>query len=197
MNPYEASTAQSQEQLRQIAEDQRRQQELAARQQEEIRRQQEMMRQTQAQQGGDMGPITSSMGVGNFQSIFGGGAGAGSTTGAGASGASGAASSGGLGSLAGMWPAAVVVAAVANESYAKDKGYRRGGLDYIKDLGLGRVLYQDIDQRWAPKLTGKSDKLGIGGDMRAGAALGSLQPKKAIDHLKNDSSIGKLLKKIF
>lgn len=128
-------------------------------------------------------------------SLGGGGAAAGGASG----GAAGAAGSSGLGgSLAAAGPWAALAAAIfANEKSAKDGGYRREGADYAKDLATGRVLYQDVDQRWAPKIFGHSDKTGMGGDMRMASALGSLQPKKAWEHLTEDSSIAKIFKKIF
>lgn len=174
----------------------RRQQEQHDEEMRQNRREQERrMREAQDQQVG----LGQQAGLGDggispFQALniakkFGGGAGA-------EAGASSGAASSGAGSLASMWPAAVVVAAIANENYATKKGYRREGTDYLKDLSLGRVLYQDVDQRWAQKLTGSKDQLGLGGDMRAGSAMASFQPGKAWKHLKNDSTVGKLLKKI-
>lgn len=150
--------------------------------------------------GGGLGLSSSAGGLGLNGSSF--ASGIGSSVGGGAAsggGAAGAASSTGLGgsmAAAGPW-AALAAAIMVNEKSAKDGGYRREGADYYKDLATGRVMYQDVDQRWAPKLFGEKDKTGLGGDMRAAAALGSLQPKKALDHIKNDSSLGKLLKKIF
>lgn len=167
------------------------------------------MQQMQAQQSGSMpniGMLSSFMGGGQgggLSSMFGGGASA-SAGGAAASGggaaAGGSAAAGGgsaAGGLAAFWPAAVVLAGIANETSAKKNGYRREGSDYTKDLITGKVLYQDVDQRWAPKLFGEKDSTGMGGDMRAAAALGGLDPGKAWKHFKEDSSIAKLFKKIF
>ena len=194
--------------------------ELAAKRREELRQtllnQQLMQKQQQAGGGGGspLSMISSMMGNGSgggggLSSMFGGGASGGASnaglnalldgTGSAASGAGGASAGGGgaMSSLASFWPAAVVIAGIANESHAKDKGYRREGSDYTKDLITGKVLYQDVDQRWAPKLFGEKDSMGLGGDMRAASALGGLDFKKSFKHFTKDSSIAKIFKKIF
>lgn len=155
---------------------------------------------TLASGGSGIGMTAGGSGLGMSGAGFASGIGSGVGAGGGAAGGGAAgAASGGIGSMAasaGPW-AALAAAIYGNEKSAKDGGYRREGTDYAKDLATGKVLYQDVDQRWAPKLFGENDKMGFGGDMRAASALGSFQPKKALDHFKDDSSIGKLLKKIF
>lgn len=182
--------------------------ELAAKRREELRQTllAQQLQQKQQQSGGGMGNPMGMMsgmmgggggGGGGLSGMFGGGGGAAasgaSTAGGSAAGAGGGAAS----SLASFWPAAVVIAGIANESYAKKKGYRREGSDYTKDLITGKVLYQDVDQRWAPKLFGEKDSMGLGGDMRAASALGGLDFKKSFKHFTKDSSIAKIFKKIF
>ena len=57
-------------------------------------------------------------------------------------------------------------------------------------------MSQDINGRWAPKLFGSSDKMGLGADMKAGGEASHLDLNGTIDNLKN-GTIGKLFKKIF
>ena len=111
---------------------------------------------------------------------------------------SGGASSSGLGSglaAAGPW-AALAAAVIGNETYARNRGDRRSGGDYYKDLATGRVLSQDVDNRWSPMLFGKDDKWGFGHDMSFAADLGSFQFGKAWKDFQK-GSIFSLFKNIF
>lgn len=123
------------------------------------------------------------------------GLGAGGSLGSFAGGGGGSAASGGLGgSLAAAAPwAALAAVIVGNESYAKNHGYRRSGSDYYKDLATGRVLSQDVDNRWSPMLFGKSDRFGFGHDMSFAADIGSFQFGKAFKDLKK-GTLGKIFK---
>lgn len=135
------------------------------------------------------GAATSGVGAGGSLGAFAGGA---SSAAAGASGAAGGAS--GLSSLGSLGPwGALAAVIVGNESYAKSNGYRREGTDYYKDLATGRVLSQDVDNRWSPMLFGKSDRFGLGKDMSFAADLGSFQFGKAWKDLRQ-GSLGKLFK---
>ena len=123
--------------------------------------------------GGGMG---GGMPLGGLSSLMGSGGGATAGTGAGmatsgsavsggaAAGGGGAASAGGsmgsAASAAGPW-AALAAVILANETYARDRGYRaehesgdkKGDVDegqYYQDLLGGDVLPQDVEQRWAP-----------------------------------------------
>lgn len=89
----------------------------------------------------------------------GAGMGGGAAGAGGAGGASGATSA--LGS-AGPW-GLLAAAIIGNETYAKKHGYRREGSDYWRDLGSGKVLWQDIENRWGPKIFGNST---LGADSR-------------------------------
>ncbi|OZI26719.1 hypothetical protein CAL26_05195 [Bordetella genomosp. 9] len=125
------------------------------------------------------GAATSGIGAGGTLGAFaeGGGAAAGGAAGGGSAGAG----------LAAFWPAAVVAAAVGNEMYAKNHGYRRDGADYYKDLATGRVLSQDVDNRWSPMIFGKNDNMGFGHDASFAADVGSFQFGKAFKDLKKSS----------
>ena len=84
-----------------------------------------------------------------------------------------------------------------NEYNAKKGGYRSDNNgQYAKDLITGKVMSQDVNERWAPKLFGSSDKFGLGGDMKAGAELSHGDFHGFKENLK-DGTIGKLVKKIF
>ncbi|OZI20499.1 hypothetical protein CAL26_23685 [Bordetella genomosp. 9] len=124
------------------------------------------------------GAATSGIGAGGTLGAFAGGGG---TAAGGAAGGSAAASGASLG-----WPL-LAAAVIANESYAKNHGYRRDGADYWKDLATGRVLSQDVDKRWSPMLFGKNDNMGFGHDMSFAADAGSFQFGKAFKDLKDSS----------
>ena len=173
---------------------------------DETRRQQELAQQRAAQaqyggsgQGQGMDP---SAGIGIAKSFMGGGSAAGSGAGAGgatAGGSAGGSAAGGLGSAAasaGPWAALAAVVAV-NEHNAKKGGFRaENDKEYAKDLATGKVASQDINKRWAPKLFGSSDKMGLGADMKAAGEASHLDLNGTIDNMKN-GTIGKLIKKIF
>lgn len=183
--------------------------------------------QPQQQQANSGNPFSSGMSSGlnmgsNLQSIFGGGGSAASTSmsmgasqagyapevmsawqgggaaaGGGASaGAAGGSSAGGMLASAGPW-AALAAAILINENEAREGGYRdEDDWEYAKDLFGGKVLSQDINERWSPKLFGDDD-YGFGGDMEVFGELSTLDFSNAWDKLKNDSTIAKLLKKVF
>lgn len=185
------------------AEELRRQQEEARRQQEEARKRAEEAAAEAArsrQQGGGMSP---GAGVGIAKSLMGGGGGAsaGGAAGGGAAGGAGAGASGGssaAGAVSAAGPWALLAATIAvNEYNAKKGGFRaEDDKEYARDLISGKVLSQDVNGRWAPKLFGSSDKFGLGADMKAGAELSSLDLGSTIKNLKQ-GTIGKLLGKIF
>ena len=64
------------------------------------------------------------------------------------------------------------------------------------DLLDGKVASQDINGRWAPKLFGNNDRMGLGADMKAAGEASHLDLNSTIDNLKK-GTVGKLLKKIF
>lgn len=134
------------------------------------------------------GAATSGLGAGGSLGAFAqGGASAGGLGGLGGGAAAGG-GGGAMGGLAAAGPwAALAAAIIGNETYAKNHGYRRSGSDYYKDLATGRVLSQDVDNRWAPMLFGKNDRMGLGKDMSFAADLGSFQFGKAFKDLKGSS----------
>jgi len=134
------------------------------------------------------GTATSGLGAGGTLGAFAqGGASAGGLGGLGGASAAGSGSGAASGlAAAGPW-AALAAAIIGNETYAKNHGYRRSGSDYYKDLATGRVLSQDVDNRWAPMLFGKNDRMGLGKDMSFAADLGSFQFGKAFKDLKGSS----------
>ena len=186
--------------MSQVSDDTRRQQELA----------QQRATQSQASSAGQGQGISPSAGIGIAKSFMGGGAGgagagAGGAGGAGAGGAAaggsagGSSAAGGLGGAAasaGPWAALAAVIAV-NEYNAKKGGFRaENDKEYAKDLATGKVMSQDINGRWAPKLFGSSDKMGLGADMKAAGEASHLDLNGTFDNLEN-GTIGKLFKKIF
>lgn len=182
--------------MSQVSDDARRQQELA----------QQRATQSQASSAGQGQGISPSAGLGIAKSFMGGGAAGGSGAGAGGAGgaaaggsAGGSSSAGGLGGAAasaGPWAALAAVIAV-NEYNAKKGGFRaENDKEYAKDLATGKVMSQDINGRWAPKLFGSSDKMGLGADMKAAGEASHLDLNGTFDNLEN-GTIGKLFKKIF
>lgn len=134
------------------------------------------------------GAATSGVGAGGTLGAFAeGGAGGLGGLGGGTSAAGGAGATGGTAALGATGIGALILAGIANENYAKKNGYRRSGSDYYKDLATGRVLSQDVDNRWAPMLFGKNDRMGLGKDMSFAADLGSFQFGKAFKDLKGSS----------
>ena len=182
--------------MSQVSDDAKRQQELA----------QQRATQSQASSAGQGQGISPSAGLGSAKSFMGGGAAGGSGAGAGGAGgaaaggsAGGSSAAGGLGGAAasaGPWAALAALIAV-NEYNAKKGGFRaENDKEYAKDLATGKVVSQDINGRWAPKLFGKSDKMGLGADMKAAGEASHLDLNGTFDNLEN-GTIGKLFKKIF
>ena len=185
--------------MSQVSDDAKRQQELA----------QQRAAQSQSSSAGQGQGISPSAGIGIAKSFMGGGAAGGSGASAGGAGgaggaaagssAGGSSAAGGLGGAAasaGPWAALAAVVAV-NEYNAKKGGFRaENDKEYAKDLATGKVMSQDINGRWAPKLFGSSDKMGLGADMKAGGEASHLDLNGTIDNLKN-GTVGKLIKKIF
>ena len=179
---------------------------------QEAKRQQDLAlqraTQSQASSTGHGQGISPSAGIGIAKSFMGGGAGGAGAGAGGAGGAGGAAAggsaggssaAGGLGGAAasaGPWAALAAVIAV-NEYNAKKGGFRaENDKEYAKDLATGKVMSQDINGRWAPKLFGSSDKMGLGADMKAAGEASHLDLHGTFDNLKN-GTVGKLFKKIF
>lgn len=153
--------------------------------------------------GGSGGAAGSAGGGGGFglSSIFGGGSAAGGGAGAaGGSSAAGGAASSGAGGLASAGPWAALAAVIlANESNARDNGYRnKDDKKYAQDLLGGAVLEQDLNQRWLPKIYGKdlkNDKFGLGHDQKAVGEFGSGDFSNGFKALE-DGTLGKIAKGI-
>ncbi len=153
-------------------------------------------------------------GIGGLASMFGGGGGAatGTATGAtattggtsaaggGAGAAGGGGSAGGGGAAAGWW-AALAAIIIANESEAQRGGYRSEDEgDYAKDVLGGKVLEQDVENRWLPMIFGEDDEgnlrndfTGLGGDTKAGAEIASLNFDNAWKSFKEEGVLSKIL----
>lgn len=148
------------------------------------------------------------------------GMGGGSALGAGSaatSGVSGVASSGGASSAAGGsgggmgmgalgWWALLAAAIAANESAAEeDKARSTSKSQWAGDILSGRVFEQDMSKRWLPKIAGESlggsryanDDYGLATDAHILADISTGDFSNAWDALRNDSSIARLLGKIF
>jgi len=130
-------------------------------------------------------------GQGGLGSLFGGGAGG---TGGTAAGSSAGGGSSALAS-AGPW-AALAALIVANESGAREGGYRDEDTgEYLQDLFGGKVLEQDFNQRFLPKLVGEDfedDKLGLGADASVAADLSTFDFSNAWDTFKDHGLLSKL-----
>ena len=181
---------------REIAEAQREQR---LRDEEERKRQTEAMRESMTQQPAQQSSVgmDPSMGMGAMQA-FGGGSGGSAVGAAGASGSSSAAGS--SVAAAGPWAALAAIIAV-NEKSARNGGHRRDGADYAKDLASGKVLSQDVNERWVPKLGGyENDKTGLLHDAGAGAEFLSLDFKDGFKKLADGGTAKTVLsgiKKLF
>ena len=181
---------------REIAEAQREQR---LRDEEERKRQTEAMRESMSQQPAQQSSVgmDPSMGMGAMQA-FGGGSGGAAGGAAGTSGGSSAAGSGVA--AAGPWAALAAIIAV-NEKSARNGGHRRDGADYAKDLASGKVLSQDVNERWVPKLGGyENDKTGLLHDAGAGAEFLSLDFKDGFKKLADGGTAKTVLsgiKKLF
>lgn len=128
------------------------------------------------------------------------GKGAGLTGGAtsGTAGGTSAATSSSSSAVAGLGPWAALAAVIAlNENSARNSGARADGTQYYKDLIGGKVLSQDINERWVPKLFGgyENDKTGLGHDMGVAGELSTFDFSNALKKAKN-SSLAKVIKKI-
>ena len=177
-----------------------KQREQRLRDEEERKRKTEAMRESMTEQqpvqqsAGGMDP---SMGMGAMQA-FGGGSGGSAGGAAGASGSSSAAGS--SVAAAGPWAALAAIIAV-NEKSARNGGHRRDGADYAKDLASGKVLSQDVNERWVPKLGGyENDKTGLLHDAGAGAEFLSLDFKDGFKKLADGGTAKTVLsgiKKLF
>ena len=126
-------------------------------------------------------------------------AGAGGSAAGGGAAAGGSSAAGGLAS-AGPWAALAAVIGF-NEENARKKGFRdenRG--KRLQDQITGKVLTQDIEGRWEPKLDdwtgGKASGWGFTGDMKGASEIGSFRFGKGLKTLWNDGTIGKI-RKIF
>lgn len=149
------------------------------------------------------GGMDPSMAMGAMQAFGGSGGAAGGTAGAGGSvgGAAGGSSAAGSGiAAAGPWAALAAIIAV-NEKSARNGGHRRDGADYAKDLASGKVLSQDVNERWVPKLGGyENDKTGLLHDAGAGAEFLSLDFKDGFKKLADGGTAKTVLsgiKKLF
>lgn len=183
---------------REIAEAQREQR---LRDEEERKRQTEAMRESMTQQPAQQSSVgmDPSMGMGAMQA-FGSGSG-GAAGGGAAAGTSGGSSAAGSGvAAAGPWAALAAIIAV-NEKSARNGGHRRDGADYAKDLASGKVLSQDVNERWVPKLGGyDNDKTGLLHDAGAGAEFLSLDFKDGFKKLADGGTAKTVLsgiKKLF
>lgn len=177
-----------------------KQREQRLRDEEERKRQTEAMRESMTEQQPvqqSAGVMDPSMGMGAMQA-FGGGSGGSAGGAAGTSGSSSAAGSGVA--AAGPWAALAAIIAV-NEKSARNGGHRRDGADYAKDLASGKVLSQDVNERWVPKLGGyENDKTGLLHDAGAGAEFLSLDFKDGFKKLADGGTAKTVLsgiKKLF
>lgn len=119
--------------------------------------------------------------------------------GAGESAAAGGGSSwGSMASSAGPW-AALAAVIIGNEHEARNGGFRsEDDGDYAQDVLGGKVLEQDLNQRWLPKAFGENmehDVTGLGGELKAAGELGSLDFGNALKSLKG-GTLGKLWERI-
>lgn len=142
-----------------------------------------------------------------LSSMFGGGgsaAGGGAAASGGGAAASGGSAAGGTAAsgMASMGPwAALAAVIIANESNARDNDYRsKDDKQYAKDLIGGKVLEQDVNQRWSKKLGGyDDDKTGMINDMGAAAEFSTFDFSNGWDKIENGTlgKIGKGIKKLF
>lgn len=104
------------------------------------------------------------------------------------------------------WWALLAAAIAANESAAEeDKARNPNKTQWAGDILSGRVLEQDFSKRWLPKIAGESqggsryanDKYGLATDAHILADVSTGDFSNAWDALRNDSSVARLLGKIF
>lgn len=132
-----------------------------------------------------------------------GGGAAGGSAGAGAgvsggAGAGGGAAAGGESAFAAAGPwAALAAVIIANESEARDGGYRsEDDSEYAEDIITGEVLQQDVEERWLPKIFGEdleNDDTGLGGDTLAATQFATGDFGEAWNTFKEDGVLGKIL----
>lgn len=200
---------------RAMAEKQRADQEELAQQQREQEaqrraeagRQQQQLQQTPQPQsqpgmgGVDPGTLLSvGSAFGTSGTTAGGAAAGGSAAGGSAAGgtaAGGTSALGGAAAAAGPWAALAAIVGV-NERSARNSGARRDGVDYWKDLGTGKVVEQDVNQRIVPKIFGgyNDDKTGLAHEAGAAGEFATLDFKNGAKKLEN-GVVGNLVKKIF
>lgn len=133
-------------------------------------------------------PVFSGIAAGE---LGGAGATSGALGGGGAAGGAGGGAAGGGGlAAAGPWAALAAVIAI-NEEEARKGGFRADSRSKrLQDQLSGRVLSQDVDQRWIPQFAG-SDKFGLGGDSSFGANLAGGNFSEASKALREESTIRK------
>lgn len=103
----------------------------------------------------------------------------GSMFGFGGAGAGGGGAAGG--GIAGAWPAALAALIVGNEAYAADRGYRSDDtMTHLRDALTGRVVYQDMDQRFLPEVF--SDDNPFGQDLRSMFAFSGFDWDNTVRH---------------
>lgn len=114
----------------------------------------------------------------------------------GSSAGGGGGSGGSMLASAGPW-AALAAIVIGNESEAEKGGYRaEDRTERAKDMLSGRVLEQDVEQRWLPKMFGENlenDETGLGGDMLGASQLGGGNFSDAWDSFKNKGTLSKIL----
>ncbi len=155
-----------------------------------------IVEQPQTQQQSPMGGLSGLSGMmgaegGGAGSMLGGGSAVGSSSGAGAG--AGSSGAGSAMSSAGPW-AALAAVIIANEMNAQDYRDEDSG-DYAEDVLGGKVLEQDMNQRWLPKIFGEdleNDDLGLGADISAGADIGTLDFSNAWDTISSKGILSKL-----
>jgi len=82
----------------------------------------------------------------------------------------------------------IAAAIMLNEQDSTNRGLRRSGNDYYKDLATGKVVQQDIEGKWAPALESiVGDDTGMGYDMRMAGDLMAFDPKSALKNFKKSS----------
>ena len=145
------------------------------------------------------GTAASGVGYGLGGSLVSGGVGGATyagAAGAGAAGAGGAvaggtaaAGAGSAGAMSSAGPIGMIAAAIMmNEQDSQQRGLRREGNDYYKDLATGKVLKQDIDGKWAPMTDSVfGEKTGLGNDQRMFGDLMSFDFKSAGKNFKKSS----------
>lgn len=116
-----------------------------------------------------------------------------------ASGGGGVSAGGGM-AAAGPW-ALLAAAIIANEDAAKSGGYRDDkSSGYALDVLQGKVLEQDVHQRWSPKIFGEdleNDILGVGGRLEGITDIMTGDISNGVQSFIDADPIVKLFKDIF